>query len=128
MGGPEAGLHGLIFYEYAGDWRGALRRLATEKTGEAPGALLHPKLPPTDLVFGKEGANHGAGYGVAKLIKWHPEVLDKLGEIFAGLPIVTEGPNRVELDDGFLPRCRPKGFRRFVKTLVTDGFQKTMKK
>ncbi|MDR3578380.1 MAG: JAB domain-containing protein [Oryzomonas sp.] len=63
------------------------------RTGEAVGALHHPDVGDIDLVWGKEGTSgkeYEDGYGLSKIIKKHPEVVDNLQDIL----------NTLQKDDG----------------------------
>ena len=61
--------------------------------GEAVAALHHPEVGDIDLIWGKEGTGKSDGYGLAKLVKYHPEVVDDLQGIYMRLPwvITSEG-------------------------------------
>lgn len=56
------------------------------------------------LAWGKEGSAKSDGYGLAKIAKYHPEVLDNLTEIVEKTPITKQTPNRytLETDKHFL--------------------------
>lgn len=73
------GKHGPIFHEYKHDWRGAALALEKAGGGEAQAALYHPEIGDVDLIYGVAGDSpSNKGYGLAKIIAWHPEVLDDL--------------------------------------------------
>jgi phage-related protein (TIGR01555 family) len=95
------GPHGPIFHEHAEDWKGARDRLIAEKTGEVPNALTHPTVEPADLIWGEEGVTSSKGFGLAKLLKWHPEVVEKLGDIYASLPVIDSNDNSIQLEGQF---------------------------
>ena len=69
-----------------------------EKTGEALGALHHPEIGEIDLVWGEEGSGHSDGYGLAKIAKFHPEVLDDLQGVLSDMKIVRRSENRIMLE------------------------------
>jgi len=72
------GPFGPILRGYEGKWREAALELERRQTGDAIAALSHPDVGPIDLVWGTAGSNQNNGAGLAKLIAWHPEVLDDL--------------------------------------------------
>ena len=58
----------------------AIKKLLTERQGQVAGAF-HKDGRDITLVWGVEGTGHSDGYGLAKIAKYHPEVIDKLDEI-----------------------------------------------
>ncbi len=72
---------GPIWRDFHHDSAGAVAKLKAEQTGEAIGALHHVAVGDIDLVWGKEGTGESDGYGLAKIIKFHPEVVDSLQEV-----------------------------------------------
>jgi hypothetical protein len=95
----EFGPHGPILRQFYHDAAGAIAKLKQLGTGEAVAALWHPEVGDIDLIWGKPGTSRSDGYGLAKLIRWHPEVLDHLQTIVANLPAVKTSSNRVHLED-----------------------------
>lgn len=77
--------------------KGAALDLERRKTGEAPSALSHPDVGPIALVWGKEGTGNSDGFGLAKLLAWHPEVLDDLQGRLSGADVVSRTENRIQL-------------------------------
>ena len=69
-----------------------------KKEGEAVGALSHPEIGDIDLVWGEEGTSNSDGYSIAKLAKYHPEVLDNLQEIINDMRVTKRSANRVQLE------------------------------
>ena len=88
---------GPVFEEYHHDWRGAVDRLTKEQTGDARGALYHPEVGDIDLIWGYAGKNKGTSYGLAKLIKWHSEVLGDLQGIINNMEVVERTPGSITL-------------------------------
>ena len=74
----DSGNFGPIHREFYHDVDGAIAKLTELQDGEAIAALHHPEVGNIDLVWGKEGTAKSDGYGLAKLIKYHPEVLSDL--------------------------------------------------
>lgn len=93
-----SGPFGPIFTEYKHDAQGAIERLVQEKTGEAIAALHHPDIGDIDLVWGKAGSGKSDGYGLAKIVEFHPEVLDNLQDVVAGMKVKSRSKNRVMLE------------------------------
>ena len=62
------------------------------------GALHHKDIGDIDLVWGKEGTAKSDGFGLAKLAKYHPEVLGNLQEILDAMVVVKRTDNRVQLE------------------------------
>ena len=92
------GAFGAIYPQFRGKAKEAIAFLMRKQSGEAIGALSHPEIGEIDLVWGKEGTSHSDGYGLAKLVKYHLEVLDNLQEILSGMNVVKRSPNRVQLE------------------------------
>ena len=94
----EQGPFGPVFRQYHHDAAGAIAHLRQAKTGEAVAALHHPDVGDIDLVWGVAGKAASDGYGLAKLIQYHPEVLDDLQGILAGMSVTTQSSNRINLE------------------------------
>lgn len=96
--GAKDGPFGPIYDQFKGDAQGAIKHLIEQKTGEATAALHHPDVGDIDLVWGKEGTAASDGYGLAKLVKFHPEVLDDLQNIISGMSVASRSKNRIRLE------------------------------
>ena len=95
----DTGPFGPILTEFKGDAQGAIARLMEMKEGEAIAALHHPEIGDIDLVWGEEGTGASDGYGLAKLVKYHPEVLDDLQGILQTMVVKQpRSKNRVHLE------------------------------
>ena len=81
----ETGSFGPILRQFRHDAQGAIAKLKELQTGEAVAALHHRDVGDIDLVWGVEGTSASDGNGLAKLIKFHPEVLDDLQGFINGL-------------------------------------------
>lgn len=92
------GFFGNIYDQFRGKAKEAIHFLLQRKEGEAIGALHHPEVGDIDLVWGKEGSGKSDGLGLAKLSKYHPEVLDKLQEILDEMKVIKRTENRVNLE------------------------------
>lgn len=94
----EKGPFGTILRGYEGRAKEAIQKLIEMQEGEAIGALSHPDIGAIDLVWGEAGTNHSDGYGLAKLVKFHPEVVDNLQDILNDMHIVSRSENRINLE------------------------------
>lgn len=92
------GAFGNIYNQFRGNAKAAIEFLKKIRGGEAVGALHHKDIGDIDLVWGKEGTGHSDGYGLSKLVKYHPEVLDNLQEILNDMRVVSSSKNRVNLE------------------------------
>ena len=92
------GAFGNIYNQFRGKAKAAIEFLKKVRGGEAVGALYHKDIGDIDLVWGKEGTGHSDGYGLSKLVKYHPEVLDNLQEILNDMRVVSSSKNRVNLE------------------------------
>ena len=92
------GAFGNIYNQFRGNAKAAIDFLKKVRGGEAVGALHHKDIGDIDLVWGKEGTGHSDGYGLSKLVKYHPEVLDNLQEILNDMRVVSSSKNRVNLE------------------------------
>ena len=92
------GAFGNIYNQFRGKAKAAIEFLKKVRGGEAVGALHHKDIGDIDLVWGKEGTGHSDGYGLSKLVKYHPEVLDNLQEILNDMRVVSSNKNRVNLE------------------------------
>lgn len=94
----DQGPFGPRFEQFKGNSKAAIEHLREQKTGEAIGALSHPELGDIDLVWGEEGTSQSNGYGLAKLIKYHPEVVDNLQSILSDMKVVFKSDTRAQLE------------------------------
>ena len=90
---------GFVYDQFVGDAQGAIRHLSMMQDGEAIGALRHDEIGDIDLVWGKAGTKKSDGYGLSKLVKFHPEVLENLQGIIGGMKVTKRSDNRVQLED-----------------------------
>lgn len=92
------GVWGNIYDQFKGRAKAAVNFLLKEKSGEALGALHHKDVGDIDLVWGKEGTGRSDGFGLAKIAKFHPEVLDSLQDVLDDTHVVSRNENRVNLE------------------------------
>ena len=92
------GIFGNIYNQFKGKAKEAVDFLMKKKDGEAIGALHHKDIGDIDLVWGKEGTAKSDGFGLAKLAKYHPEVLSNLQEVLDDMIVTKRTDNRVQLE------------------------------
>lgn len=92
------GSFGNIYDQFKGKAKEAIAFLMNKKDGEAIAALHHNEVGDIDLVWGKEGTAKSDGFGLAKLVKFHPEVLDNLQGILDDMHVTQRSENRVQLE------------------------------
>jgi hypothetical protein len=92
------GEFGTIYSEYSDKPNEAIEHLLKVKEGEVPGALHHKDIGKIDLIWGKEGKGKDDGYGLAKIAKYHPEVLGDMQNILDKMSIKSKTENRIRLE------------------------------
>ena len=95
---PAIGPFGEIYTQFKGKPQEAITYLLAKKGGEAVGALYHKDIGSIDIVWGEEGTGHSDGFGLAKLAKFHPEVLFNLQDILNDMVVTRRSENRVQLE------------------------------
>jgi len=100
---PGPGPFGPIHNQFRHDANAAIAHLMQQQDGEATAALYHPQVGDIDLIWGKEGTaakDWRDGFGLAKIARKHPEVLDDLQGFIAGLEKneARSGENRIQLE------------------------------
>ena len=120
----SVGDFGEIYEQFRGKPKEAIAFLMEKQSGEAVGALYHPEIGEIDLVWGEAGTGKSDGYGLAKLVKFHPEVIDNLQEILSEMQIVKQSANRVNLEsDKYQAAVRLTWNNKAKKWLLT-AFEK----
>lgn len=92
------GAFGDIYDQFKGKPQEAIKFLSEKQGGEAIGALHHKDVGDIDLVWGNEGTGHSDGFGLAKLVKYHPEVLNDLQSLIDNMHVVSRNANRINLE------------------------------
>lgn len=94
---PREGEHGPITHRFTGRATEAVDWLVKNQGGDARAALHHPEIGPIDLIWGRGGAN---GFGLAKIIDRHPEVLEDIqGHLSRMKPVADKATaNTIQLD------------------------------
>lgn len=103
---------GTNYAEFYRDGKGAIQKLIKEAQafkergakgeykGQVAGAFHRDDIGDITLAWGEKGTGKSDGWGLSKIIEYHPEVLDKLDKLIQDLPIVKETENRYKLDNG----------------------------
>lgn len=97
--GFKIGDFGPVFDDLRGKWKEGVQRLLKEQNGEVPGALRHPEIAEgIDLIWGKAGTGASDGHGLAKIAKYHPEVMANLQDVVENTNVISRSPNRIILE------------------------------
>lgn len=92
------GPFGAIYNHFKNKAKEAIDFLLNLKSGEAIAALHHADVGDIDLVWGKEGTGKSNGYGLSKIAKYHPEVLNNLQEVLDDMNVISRTANRINLE------------------------------
>ena len=66
---------------------------------ECPEGLVYPAIGQIDLIWGEPGTQKSDGYGLSKIIQYHPEVLEDLQGIINGMTVIEpSSENRINLE------------------------------
>ena len=104
--GGESGPFGPIFRQFHHDAQGAIEHLKQAQTGEAVAALHHPEVGDIDLVWGRTSDDpRSTGEGLAKLLRWHPEVLGDLQGFISSLHVHQKHKTRIHLTNDLARRA-----------------------
>ncbi|MDR1160983.1 MAG: hypothetical protein LBK45_01465 [Tannerellaceae bacterium] len=118
------GAFGNIYDQFKGKAKEAIEFLSRTKEGEALGALHHPEIGDIDLVWGKVGTKQSDGYGLSKIAKFHPEVLDNLQEILSEMQVTQRTENRVQLESDKYQAAVRLEWDNQKKTWLLTAFEK----
>jgi len=91
------GIFGPIYDQFKDKPKEAVEWLMEIKNGECPCALYHIQIGYIDLVWGFEGTGKSDGFGLSKIVKYHPEVVDKLQEILDETRILKSNDRGIKL-------------------------------
>ena len=118
------GSFGEIYDQFKGKPKEAIAFLLKKKSGEAIGALHHKDIGDIDLVWGVEGSGHSDGFGLAKLAKYHPEVLENLQELLDDMVVTKRSANRVQLENDTHQAAIRLTWDNKKKTWLLTAFEK----
>lgn len=92
-----------VFRQYRHNAKGAIAALKAAGAGVAIAALYHPQIGDIDLRWGHTSENPRAkGAGLAKIMRWHPEVVGDLQGFISSLKIhqIHRKKDEIHLTDG----------------------------
>ncbi|EPT1527797.1 PBECR2 nuclease fold domain-containing protein [Campylobacter upsaliensis] len=127
---------GTNYAEFYRDGKGAVEKLLKEAEdfkqrgekgefkGQVAGAFYKEGLGDIDLVWGEAGSGKSDGFGLAKIVKYHPEVIDKLDDIIANTSIVKESDNRYHLENENYKLAIRKDFEGEKTNWLLTAFEK----
>lgn len=127
---------GTNYAEFYHDGKGAIAKLLLESqdfaksgkegtfSGQVAGAFWRKDLGDITLVWGQEGTGKSDGFGLSKIAKYHPEVLENLSELIQTLPIKKETPNRYQLENDNYKIAIRKDFEGNKESWVLTAFEK----
>lgn len=118
------GEFGNIYDQFKGKPKEAVEFLKEKKEGEVLEALYNKDVGYIDLVWGKEGTARSDGYGLSKLIKYHPEVVNNLQEIINDMHITKRTENRIQLESDKYKASVRLTWNNERKTWLLTAFQK----
>jgi hypothetical protein len=116
---------GPVFEDLRGNWKEGVQRLLREQDGQIPEALRHPKINDSiDLIWGDAGTGKGDGYGLAKIVRFHPEVLDDLPQLITEMSVISRSKNRIRLESERHHAAVRLEFDGKKKTWLLTAFEK----
>ncbi len=88
-----------VFTQFKHNAKAAIKALSKEGRGVAIAALYHKDIGDIDLRWGETSDDFRAkGHGLAKIIKWHPEVLQDLQGFISSLKVHQTHQKKHEID------------------------------
>ncbi|MGI9213059.1 MAG: hypothetical protein ACR2HF_11360 [Methylococcaceae bacterium] len=97
-----------VFTQFRHNAQAAIKALSEAGGGVAVSALYHPEIGDIDLRWGQTSDDpRSKGMGLAKIIKWHPEVLHDLQGFISGLTVHQSHKKKgeIHLTDGMNARA-----------------------
>ena len=102
----------------------AIKHLLHTKSGQVQGAFYRDEIGDITLAWGEKGTGKSDGWGLAKIVEYHPEVIDKLDELVQNLPIVKENANRYQLENDMYKLSIRKDFEGQKENWILTAFEK----
>ncbi|MGG7073205.1 DEAD/DEAH box helicase family protein [Campylobacter sp. 9BO] len=115
---------GTNYAEFYHDGVGAVNKLLAEKNGQVTGAFWRDEIGDITLHWGDVGSGKSDGSGLAKIVKFHPEVLNNLDELVQTLPIKKETQRRYQLENENYKVGIRKDFNGDNQNWVLTAFEK----
>jgi phage-Barnase-EndoU-ColicinE5/D-RelE like nuclease1 len=85
------------YFQFYHNAAAAIKFLMQQQKGIAVAALHHPKLGDIDLVWGMHVDARQSGYGLAKIVAKHPEVIGALQSIFENMTVANIDKKRSQI-------------------------------
>lgn len=125
---------GENYAEFYHNGKGAVQKLLAEEQGQVAGAFYRDDLGDITLPWGEAGTGRSDGWGLAKIKRFHPEVMDRLDEIIRdgkfyfdekGRPNIKLGDEIVGLKDNWLGKETPywivSSYDKSLKARPSEG-------
>ena len=132
---------GENYAEFYHNGKGAVQKLLAEEQGQVAGAFYRDDLGDITLPWGEAGTGRSDGWGLAKIKRFHPEVMDRLDEIIRdgkfyfdekGRPNIKLGNEIVGLKDNWLGKETPywivSSYDKSLKTRPSEGINSARSK
>jgi hypothetical protein len=113
---------GPTFLEFTGNPIGAFLKLEETKLGQVPAALNHPTVGAVDVIWGQEGKSKNYGFGLSKILKYHPEARPILENLFDAFEIQSENENTIQLELGDYKAILKKNWKGEEKRWLLTSF------
>ena len=120
------GAFGNVYNQFKGKPKEAVAFLIQQQGGEALGALHYDAVGDVGLVWGKAGTKHSDGFGLAKLVKYHPEVVANLQDILSSMKVDKASPNRVNLSSDKYQAAIRLDYDGKSKTWLLTAYEKEL--
>ena len=132
---------GENYAEFYHNGKGAVQKLLAEEQGQVAGAFYRDDLGDITLPWGEAGTGRSDGWGLAKIKRFHPEVMDRLDEIIRdgkfyldekGRPNIKLGDEIVGLKDNWLGKETPywivSSYDKSLKARPSEGINSARSK
>ena len=132
---------GENYAEFYHNGKGAVQKLLAEEQGQVAGAFYLDDLGDITLPWGEAGTGRSDGWGLAKIKRFHPEVMDRLDEIIRdgkfyfdekGRPNIKLGDEIVGLKDNWLGKETPywivSSYDKSLKARPSEGINSARSK
>ena len=132
---------GENYAEFYHNGKGAVQKLLAEEQGQVAGAFYRDDLGDITLPWGEAGTGRSDGWGLAKIKRFHPEVMDRLEEIIRdgkfyfdekGRPNIKLGDEIVGLKDNWLGKETPywivSSYDKSLKARPSEGINSARSK
>ncbi len=119
---PDNADFGPAFPEFTGNPIAAFAKLEETKTGEVPAALNHPTVGAVDVIWGQEGKSKNYGFGLSKILKYHPEARPILENLFDAFDVKSENENTIQLELGDYSAVLRKNWKGQEKRWLLTSF------